>query len=155
RLTNRLRAYGYTAAFHAAMVNTTMKNCAFYGDAVFVLGTVQQTVSAMFNSQAPGDASRKEYRGYVCARTSTLFGMYVGCSVHLSAEAYKNTKDPKDPNNGKPTYAEAQADEAIYGIDGTFGAWRRIVGGDFNLHPTDTKLDIWYSQFIEADTAGS
>lgn len=135
RMRNALEDLGYSALW--VVTRTAVPNCSnqSFGNVVFVKsgGSFAQTGVYTYSAQV----ASPEQRRIGCGRVNAgAFGVWVGRSTHLV-----NHRDT----------ARLQADEAIFWVNYYFGSYWRFIGGDFNLIPTDTKFDIWYSGYSEAD----
>lgn len=131
-------ARGYTIHRHISL--SSAANCpdasALY-EIVATLGDATIDTPGNFPSQAPGT---QQVRGYTCIR-ATYGVAWVACSTHLEGRA------------AYASYAEDQA-EFMRGVAFYYNATViPIVGGDFNLRPSNFRMSQWYGSFNEADQA--
>jgi hypothetical protein len=92
-----------------------------------------------YGSQYPSDTSRGEYRKIACLETAVYLIRILGCTTHLTA--------------ADPTYARAQANEALAHVNSYTADDHKFFGGDFNLDPVESlyNLSDYYSYYWEAD----
>jgi hypothetical protein len=104
-----------------------------FGNGTIVSGTMQDDDGGPFFEQWPGVV---EIRGWVCRRGSTYIGWIVSCSAHMY--------------NDDVGTAQTQASEYAYWVSLAPHSNHpmRVLGGDFNLSPTQRPAAFWGSSSV-------
>jgi endonuclease/exonuclease/phosphatase family metal-dependent hydrolase len=140
---SELGRLGYSFVWSPSIANLGFAGCEQFGNGLAVLGKAGTPSILTFDEQRVNwDGSYQELRNIACAPfTAPDRKALTACVTHLVNRI-----------SGDAATTSAQAAEALSFVE-TAAAGRRLVAGDFNLHPSDGALDGWYAAHREADAS--
>jgi endonuclease/exonuclease/phosphatase family metal-dependent hydrolase len=140
---SELGRLGYSFVWSPSIANLGFAGCEQFGNGLAVLGKAGTPSILTFEAQRVNwDGAYQELRNIACAPfTAPDRKALTACVTHLVNRVSSDAAT-----------TSAQAAEALSFAE-TAAAGRRIVAGDFNLHPSDPALDGWYAEHREADAS--